>query len=136
MEFHGQPSLRTPHCTRGSCVKPTGNFVECQSLLSFFLCAHKSLGRRMLCGSVGPDFFIPFLLTLVCPLTLLLLPSFPCVLPFLLARETRVQRINIPWLLSGMLDPASGHWSPLPIFLGATAGKQPPMGTVKAPETF
>lgn len=86
-EFHGQPSLRTPHCTRGSCVKPTGNFVECQSLLSFFLCAHKSLGRRMLCGSVGPDVFIPFLLTLVCPLTLLPLPSFPCVTLFACAQN-------------------------------------------------
>lgn len=132
-EFHGQPSQRPPHCTLGSCVKPTGNFVECQSLLSFFLCAHKSLGRRTLCVSVGPEVFIPFLLTL-CALTLLPLPSFPCVLPFFLTRETKVQRINIPWLVNGMLDPASRHWSP--IFLGATAGKQPPMGTMKAPETF
>lgn len=48
MKLHGQPSLRTPHCTLVSCVKPTGN-VECQSVLSFFLCAHKSLGAKGCC---------------------------------------------------------------------------------------
>lgn len=97
------------------------------------VCPQESGGKRMLCRSAGPEF--SFLLILV-SLPLPPLPSFPCVLSFFLASEASFQRINIPWLVSGMLDPASGHWSPLPIFLGATAGKQLPMGTRKAPETF
>lgn len=136
MKFHGQLSLRTPHCTLGSCVKPTGNLVECQSSLSFFLCAHKSLWAEGCCVGQQAQSFHFFSANPCVPppasSPLLLL----CFILFSCARETSVQRINIPWLVSGMLDPASGHWSPLPIFLGATAGRQLPRGTSKAPETF
>lgn len=74
-----------------------------------------------------PRAFIPFPLTSVRPH-----PASPPLLPwcfilFFLSLKTRVQRTNIPWLVSGMPDSASGHWSPLPILLGATAGKQPPI---------
>lgn len=103
------------------------------------LCPQESEGRRMLCGLAGlARGFIPF------PLTCVPLPAspallFPCVFFsffFFLSFKTRVQRINIPWLVNGILDPASGHWSTLPILLGATAGKHRPMGTVQAPETL
>lgn len=133
-----QPALaeETPHCTLGSRSRPTRN-VECQSLLSCCFCAHRSLWAEGCCVGSRPRGFIPFPLIPVFPP-----PASPPLFPLCfilllsLSFKTRVQRINIPWLVNGIPDPALGHYSPLSTLVGAPAGKQLPVGTVRAPKTF
>lgn len=92
---HGRPApLRTPLCSLGSCVEPTGN-VECPCLLSVFFCAHRSLGRRMLCGLAVPE--VHSFPTNPCVPA----PCFPCPSSLVffsfslsLSLKTRVQRIT------------------------------------------
>ena len=107
---------------------------------SSFICACLSLWAEGCCvGRPGPEVSFVFHLTPMCPCPAPPPPPPPSpvfYLSFSLAFITKVQRINIPWLVSGMLHPASGHWSPLPMLLGATARKQPPKETVRAPEIF
>lgn len=95
--------------------------------MSFFLCTHKSLWVEGCCVGQQAQSFHSFSTNLCAPSSCF--PSSPSLVfyPFFLSLKTRVQRTNIPWLVSGMPDSASGHWSPLPILLGATAGKQPPI---------
>lgn len=138
-KFHGQPSLRTPSYS-GLLCQTYWKFCRVPQLAEFLhLCLLESVSRRMLFGSARPRSVIRFPLTPVCPCLASPPPPsrvFCCFffLSFSLALITKVRRINIPWLVSGMLHPASGHWSPLPILLGATARKQPPKETVRAPE--
>lgn len=121
----------------GSYVKPTGNFVECQSQRSSFIWARGSLWAEGCCvDQPGPEVSFLFHLTPMWKPCFPQPPSLVFYLSFSLALKTKVQRTNIPWLVSEMLHPASGHWSPLPILLRATAGKHEPMETVRTPEIF
>jgi len=126
------------HLTGGLLCQTYWEFCGVPELAEFLhLGPRGSVGRRMLCGSARPRGVIPFPLNSCVPL-----PCFPrppslvFYLSFSLALKTKVQRTNIPWLVSEMLHPASGHWSPLPVLLRATAGKHPPMETVRTPEIF
>lgn len=136
MKFHHQPSLRTPSYW-GLC-QTYWKFCGVPELAESFIwtCSSPWL-RRTLCGSARPRGVIPFPLNSCVPLPCFPLPpSLVFYLSFSLALKTKVQRINIPWLVSEMRHPASGHWSPLSVLLGASAGKHPPLETVRTPEIF
>lgn len=137
MKSHRQPSLRTPSYL-GLLCQTYWKFGGVPELVEFLhVGPQESVGRRMLCGSARPRRVVLFPLNSCVPLPCFPLPpSLVFYLSFSLALKTKVQRIHIPWLVSEMLHPASGHWSPLPILLGATAGKHPPMETVRTPEIF
>lgn len=104
--------LRQTYCKFGR-MPDKGLWVS--PFLPAAVCGQRT--RSVLCEATSPEVSFLSHLRPMCP-CLASPPPLPLCFIFSLSLslslKTRVQRINIPWLVSGMLSPASGHWSPLP----------------------